>query len=212
VGPTRDPDAEAWEVLLRFVRGEGRFDLSDQDEWVEGCWHELDPTVMRRLRRGEFSVQGHVDLHGLVVEEAHVALAGFVRQGRLAGKRCLLVVHGRGHHSKDRTPVLKERVVAWLSRGRLAREILAFCTARPHDGGAGALYVLLRRGGEQRPPARRRDGEARPAGTAGEAATAGQGRGAGPGARGPLTRGEARRGMQRRPDRTDPLAPLCRGP
>lgn len=150
-GPARDPDAETAEALGRFVRGEGVFDIADQDEFVEGSWRGLDPRVLQRLRGGEFSIQAWVDLHGLVVDEGQAALHGFIRASRLRGRRCVLVVHGRGRHSKDRIPVLKERVVHWLSRGRLAREVLAFCTARPRDGGAGALYVLLRRGGEQRP-------------------------------------------------------------
>ena len=62
------------------------------------------------------------------------------------GHRCVLIVHGRGHNSKDHTPVLKERLKSWLARGAAARKVvLAFTTARPCDGGAGALYVLLRR-------------------------------------------------------------------
>ena len=68
-----------------------------------------------------------------------------------AGPRCLLIVHGRGLNSKDRTPVLKERLKTWLSRGRASHLVLAFATARPHDGGAGALYVLLRRDRRRRP-------------------------------------------------------------
>lgn len=160
-GSAVDPDAEAISALSRFVGGEGVFDIADQDEFVEGCWRGLDGRIMKRLRAGEFSLQDYVDLHGMVVEEAHQALLTFIHTSRLHGRRCVLVVHGRGRHSKDRIPVLKERTVQWLSRGRLAREVLAFCTARPHDGGAGALYVLLKRGGEQRPREERRRGLAR---------------------------------------------------
>jgi len=68
-----------------------------------------------------------------------------VAEARQDGKRCVLVVHGRGLHSKDQRPVLKEAVVNWLGRTGLRKQVLAFCTARPYDGGAGALYVLLRR-------------------------------------------------------------------
>ncbi|MEW5853949.1 MAG: Smr/MutS family protein [Myxococcota bacterium] len=147
--PEVDPDDEAFEELCRFVRGEGVFDLADQDEFVEGARAGLDPRVMARLRAGEFSVQGYVDLHGRVVDEAYDELRGFLRRARLEARRCVLVVHGRGRHSKDRIPVLKEKVVQWLSRGAMSRQVLAFCTARSHDGGAGAMYVLLRRKGEE---------------------------------------------------------------
>ena len=71
----------------------------------------------------------------------------FLRRSRQGGKRCVLLVHGRGTHSKDQLPVLKEALRGWLPSHRLGRQVLAFATARPADGGAGALYVLLRRAG-----------------------------------------------------------------
>ena len=71
----------------------------------------------------------------------------FLRGSRHAGKRCVLVVHGRGLHSMDQLPVLKDALKTWLSTARFARHVLAFATARPVDGGAGAIYVLLRRVG-----------------------------------------------------------------
>ena len=70
-----------------------------------------------------------------------------LRQARAAGKRCVLIVHGRGLHSRDQLPVLKEALRGWLATHRLARHVLAFATARPADGGGGAVYVLLRRSG-----------------------------------------------------------------
>lgn len=140
-----DPDLAAYDELRALVDGEAPFDISDTDEFIEGHARGLDPRVLRRLRRGELAVQGHVDLHGLVKGEARSELEKFVSAARTAGKRCLLVVHGRGLHSKDQVPVLKEALKRWLVSGRLAGQVLAFCTARPHDGGAGAIYVLLRR-------------------------------------------------------------------
>ena len=76
---------------------------------------------------------------------ARPAVERFLHEALRAGHRCVLVVHGRGHNSKDRTPVLKEKLVSWLARSALSRMVLAFTSARPHDGGAGAMYVLLRR-------------------------------------------------------------------
>jgi len=143
--PRPDPDAEALAALEDLVRGVGRFDLADTGEFVCGLAPGVDRRLLRKLRRGEFAVQAHVDLHGLRSEDARTAVERFVRKSRSAGLRCVLVVHGRGLRSKDHIPVLKEKLVRWLSHGRIGRQVLAFASARPHDGGAGAVYVLLRR-------------------------------------------------------------------
>ncbi len=138
-------EAESLARLAELVSGEGPFDLADSDEFVEGAVHGLDPGVLGKLRAGEFSTQAHLDLHGQTKDVAKQELDRFVQAARVAGHRCVLVVHGRGLHSKDQIPVLKDGVQAWLTRGRTAKQVLAFCTARPKDGGAGAVYVLLRR-------------------------------------------------------------------
>jgi DNA-nicking Smr family endonuclease len=139
-----DPEIEAYEELRALVRGDAPFDLVDSDEFIEGSVHGLDPRVVRRLRKGEFAVQGHVDLHGMTREKAKAALDMYLAGARHGGKRCVLVVHGRGLHSKDQVPVLKEALKRWMTTA-FAEHVLAFATARPHDGGAGAVYVLLRR-------------------------------------------------------------------
>jgi DNA-nicking Smr family endonuclease len=141
------PDLDAVDELRALVRGDAPFDLADGDEFVEGRVAGLDPNLVRKLRRGDFAVQGDVDLHGLTRDEAKRSVEAFLRTSRNAGKRCVLVVHGRGLHSKDQLPVLKEALRTWLSTARFARHVLAFATARPADGGAGAVYVLLRRAG-----------------------------------------------------------------
>jgi len=143
--PRTDEDAEVLAQLAELVAGDAPFDLSDSDEFIEGHLPSLDPQLLRKLRAGEIAVQGHVDLHGLTRDEAKSALERFLLEARHGGKRCVLVVHGRGLHSKDQIPVLKASVQLWLTRGRIARWVLAFSTARPHDGGSGAVYVLLRR-------------------------------------------------------------------
>src|SRR5579885_1468784 len=114
-------------------------------ERVEGMVVGLDPRLVRRLRRGDFAWQAHLDLHGMTAAAARTEVERFLLRAVRAGHRCVLIVHGRGLNSKDRTPVLKERLKGWLSHGALARSVLAFASARPCDGGAGALYVLLRR-------------------------------------------------------------------
>jgi len=146
-----DPDAEALAELCDLVGGSAPFDISDGDEYVEGGVIGLDPRLLRRLRRGEFACQGHLDLHGLTREEARVDVEAFVRAAYLAGKRCVLIIHGRGLNSKDQIPVLKSALTSWLARGGLGQQVLAFASARPCDGGAGALYVLLRRRRQKAP-------------------------------------------------------------
>lgn len=138
-------DSEALAELSELVSGDGAFDITDTTEFLEGAANGVDHGLVRRLRRGEFAFRRHLDLHGLTVEEARSALAGFFRSALRDSERCVLIVHGRGLNSPDRVPILKRHVVDWLSRGPWARSVLAFTSARPCDGGAGALYVLLRR-------------------------------------------------------------------
>jgi DNA-nicking Smr family endonuclease len=140
-----DDDAETLARLAELVSGDGPFDIADTDEFIEGSAPGLDRRVLAALRRGEYAIQAHVDLHGLAKAEAKETVDRFLAEARRDGKRCVLVVHGRGLNSKDQIPVLKEQLKVWLQRGRIGKSVLAFATARPHDGGAGAVYVLLRR-------------------------------------------------------------------
>jgi DNA-nicking Smr family endonuclease len=138
-------EAEAYAQLADLVEGVGPFDIADSDEYIEGLAPGIDKHLLRKLKKGEYALQGHLDLHGMTSDEARGEVEKFVEAALLEGKRCLLVIHGRGLNSKDNIPVLKERLKLWLTRGRIARRVLAFATARPADGGAGAVYLLLRR-------------------------------------------------------------------
>ena len=97
--------------------------------------------VIRKLRRGGWSMQGEIDLHGLRREEAREALAAFLREAGKRGWRCVRIVHGKGLGSPGKTPVLKGKVHGWLAQ---KDEVLAFVQARADEGGAGAVVVLLR--------------------------------------------------------------------
>jgi DNA-nicking Smr family endonuclease len=143
--PPMSDDAEVLAELADLCDGTGPFDIADSDEYIEGIAPGVDRRLLKRLRAGDYAVQGHLDLHGLTRDEAKSRVARFVQESRKASRRCVLIVHGRGLHSKDQIPVLKDAVRTWLERGPVARSVLAFATARPHDGGAGAMYVLLRR-------------------------------------------------------------------
>jgi len=96
--------------------------------------------VLRKLRRGVWVIQAELDLHGLRRDAARESLGAFLREAGRNGLRCVRVIHGKGHGSPGRTPVLKSKVRAWLVQ---KQEVMAFVQARPCDGGAGALLVLL---------------------------------------------------------------------
>jgi DNA-nicking Smr family endonuclease len=143
--PVTHPDAEALAELCDLVAGNAAFDITDSDEYVEGLVAGADPRLVRRLRRGEFAYQAHIDLHGMTSDEARSAVGRFLTTAFQDGKRCVLIIHGRGRNSTDQVPVLKTRLTGWLARGQWSRLVLAFSSARACDGGVGALYVLLRR-------------------------------------------------------------------
>jgi len=117
--------------------------LLDTDEALSFRRPGLGPDVVRKLRRGQWQLQGQLDLHGLRREDARLALAEFIRHAHKSGWRCVRVIHGKGLGSPGKTPVLKNRVHSWLVQ---KKEVLAFVQARPADGGAGALVVLLVQG------------------------------------------------------------------
>ena len=114
--------------------------LLDTDDALSFRRPGMGPDVVRKLRRGGWSIQGQLDLHGLRREDAREALGEFLRDATKAGWRCVRVVHGKGLGSPGKTPVLKGRVQGWLVQ---KKEVLAFAQARPAQGGAGALVVLL---------------------------------------------------------------------
>ena len=97
--------------------------------------------VLRKLRRGNWVMQGELDLHGHIWDEARLALSRFLALALRRGARCLRIVHGKGLGSRNREPVLKKKVKTWLAQ---REEVLAFCQAPDTQGGGGALLVLLR--------------------------------------------------------------------
>ncbi|HVN72896.1 MAG TPA: Smr/MutS family protein [Desulfomonilia bacterium] len=140
----RMQDREVMDALTALVSGKTRFDITCTGEYLEGHVVSIDPRVLKQLKSGELTIQAHLDLHGHVKEEAKTALMNFIRNCHALGYRTLLIIHGRGLKS-DAGPVLKESVVHWLTTGTLSHLVLAFCSARPCDGGTGALYVLLKK-------------------------------------------------------------------
>ena len=115
--------------------------LLETDDSLSFRRRDIGPEVVRKLRRGVWAIQAQLDLHGLRRDEARESLATFLREAHLAGLRCVRVVHGKGHGSPGREPVLKAKVRSWLVQ---KSEVVAFAQARASDGGNGALMVLLR--------------------------------------------------------------------
>ena len=101
----------------------------------------LSRLVLRRLRRGHWVVQAELDLHGMNRHEAAAMVAQFLLSAAQCGQRCVRIIHGKGYGSKNREPVLKAKLRNWLMP---RDEVLAFCQAPPHEGGGGALLVLLK--------------------------------------------------------------------
>lgn len=100
----------------------------------------ISADIVTRLRKGQWALQGQIDLHGLTRDEAREHLAEFIREAHRRGQRCVRVVHGKGHGSPGRKPVLKSKVQRWLAQ---RDEVIAFAQASGPQGGAGALVVLL---------------------------------------------------------------------
>lgn len=98
--------------------------------------------VLRKLRRGHYRCQAELDLHGMFVDTARRSLAEFLHRARTRDWRCVRIVHGKGHRSGQRGPILKARIGGWL---RKRDEVVAFCSTPDNDGGTGAVYVLLRK-------------------------------------------------------------------
>jgi DNA-nicking Smr family endonuclease len=119
------------------------FDIStllDADDQLSFRRPGIGTDITRKLRKGEWSIQGQIDLHGLRSDEARNAMGQFIRDAKRMGWRCVRVVHGKGLGSPGKEPVLKSKVQRWLVQ---KNEVLAFVQAKPSDGGGGALLVLL---------------------------------------------------------------------
>jgi DNA-nicking Smr family endonuclease len=114
-------------------------DLGDEVTFIRAG---LQRNVLRKLRRGQYSIGGELDLHGMTLPKARQALIVFLQEAGRTQKQCVRIIHGKGLRSSNQGPVLKPMVAKWLTQ---REEVLAFCTARPVDGGSGAVYVLLKK-------------------------------------------------------------------
>lgn len=126
-----DSLADPWDIIDQGATGEELFFSRPG----------VPAAALRKLKRGGWIVQGELDLHGLRSDEARLALAGFLLHCARHDKRCVRIIHGKGLRSKNREPVLKHKLRHWLNQ---RDDVLAYCQARPADGGSGAVIVLLK--------------------------------------------------------------------
>jgi DNA-nicking Smr family endonuclease len=140
---TQNGEQEALLVLQEFMVG-GDLEIEYTPEYIEGAVQPRGRLYLDDLRSGRFSVQAHLDLHGLNQQEARFALDEFILNSLREQKTCIRVIHGRGRHSHKQLPVLKESIQRWLCSRRLSRHVVAYTSARLCDGGGGAVYILLR--------------------------------------------------------------------
>ena len=154
IRPAEDPEkreeAEALSRLTSLVKNGAGFNILDTPEYIEGTGYNVPPEVARRLHRGNYSIQAHVDLHRLSAHDAKEVFERFLRWTVITGKTGVLIIHGRGFSSPSE-PILKNKVIEWLTRGPWRKWVIAYSSARSCDGGAGATYILLR----QRPVSKR---------------------------------------------------------
>ena len=101
----------------------------------------IQKKVFKKLKKGHYCIEAELDLHGLTRDQAQTQLNTFINETRARGLRCVRIIHGKGYGSSNKGPVIKPLVNQWLQR---RAEILAFCSARPSDGGTGAVYVLIK--------------------------------------------------------------------
>lgn len=113
-------------------------DIEDEQSFIRGA---VSPDLLRKLRRGQWTIDAEIDLHGHSQDEAHEALMEFMRKARITGWRCVRIIHGKGLSSHQKIPILRNKVRRWLQQ---KDEVLAYCEPRPNAGGSGAVLVLLR--------------------------------------------------------------------
>ena len=140
----QDDEQDALRALEEFVRN-GNVEIEQTAEYIEASVQPHGRLYLNDLRSGRFSVQAHLDLHGLNLQEARFVLDEFLLESVRAGFSCVRVIHGRGRHSHKHHPVLKENIQRWLCTRRMGRHVIAYTSARRCDGGGGAVYVLLRK-------------------------------------------------------------------
>jgi len=150
----QDEDRQCTRELTDIIEGKKDIPVEHTPEYVEGPAINSNPRIVRKLRRGKFSVQGYCDLHGLTTKDAFEWCEEFMVRSIAANRSCIAIIHGRGL-SSPKGPVLKKMVEEWLTKGRWRRHVIAYSSAPSWDGVPCVTYVLLR----QKPAPKKRRGK-----------------------------------------------------
>jgi len=135
------PQAKEEEIeTTRYLSDSGMTETVESEETLSFSRHDLPNLRFRQLRQGKIPIKARLDLHGSTIDEAREILIEFIHHSVKQRHTCVLIIHGKGR-TDPKNPRLKNHVNQWL---RQFKEVLAFCSAKPYDGGAGAVYVLIR--------------------------------------------------------------------
>ena len=137
-------DDNPQKLLEDAIKGNHRLNVANLPEFMEGFVEGINPITMEKLRAGEFSVQGTLDLHGYSIDDADALFQAFIQDAVRERLKCVKIVHGRGLKSKG-APVLKEHLKKWIIKAMHRKWVLAFSNAIMSDGGPGATYILLKK-------------------------------------------------------------------
>jgi DNA-nicking Smr family endonuclease len=135
-------EADNLAVIEEMMSGD--FDSSSLERGDELLYTRpgVQNNILKKLRRGHYKIEAELDLHGMTVDNAKIALIDFLNQCTVRSQRCVRIIHGKGLGSINKQPILKNKLNQWLQKMDVAQ---AFCSARPADGGTGAIYLLLKR-------------------------------------------------------------------
>lgn len=137
----RQSQRDEQQVMKEMAIGPMEFEDMQPGDILSYAQPGIQKQVFKKLRRGQYSVGAELDLHGMNRMEAQASLTQFITEARSQDIRCVRIIHGKGHGSSNQGPVIKPLVNTWLQR---REDVLAFASARPVDGGTGAVYVLLK--------------------------------------------------------------------
>ncbi len=138
-------DADERQTLVDMATGFTDHEYLETGEELQFARNGIQNRLFQRLKRGQLKIERELDMHGMTIAVAKQELSQFLAKARSTNCRCLRVIHGKGKGSKQGIPVLKSKLNHWL---RQRDDVLAFCSARPADGGTGAVYVMIKKNGE----------------------------------------------------------------
>jgi DNA-nicking Smr family endonuclease len=130
-------DQRVMEELLSSDDEETSFHSGDELKYIRDGY---PPRLLKRLRRGDYSIQDELDLHGLFANEAKEHVHGFINECARSNITAVRIIHGKGIHSRGKKPVLKNLIIGWLKKNQF---IIAACSTPGNDGSTGAIYVLI---------------------------------------------------------------------